>query len=235
MTRTEEWGRWVGSTHDIAELTVAATELVRQYLNAPPRVRIEVALPGLDGEYEGPEEFTQEIRDTDLPRVERLVVSVGSHFRGDPLAITVRFQKTLGTTLTVEGADRTMVEGAAARLQQRLEERGARRYVDPSVYGVGAGCVALITVLGLAAAGPGPSPQEQADLTALEFGIGMAITAVIACFAIAVYKFMGWVMPRLEIVPVGGKSRWRRVRGKVWTVSGLVATTVAGILAQRVL
>lgn len=227
--RTEKWGRWVGPVSDIAAIAELASQQVNERRDSekPADCRISVALPGLDHEFGGPDDFARELRAPDLTQVEDVSINVGSIWASEPVAVSITWRSTFGVTLIVTGSDRAVVAGTAQTLGDRIKERASKRGVEPLAVGVVGWLVAagLTFAVGLAHIRTGDEPADPPYALAL-----LAGWAVVGGLS---YWFTRWCFPRVELLAEGQPSRWIRARTRVLGTLVFLAAIAGGVLADR--
>ncbi len=87
VARSENWKRWAGSLDDIASLAKRAVELIGPDDKGVQHCQIEVVLPGLDTTYHGPDEFIDDVRESDRARIERVSIRVGSYAQSQRVVV----------------------------------------------------------------------------------------------------------------------------------------------------
>ena len=231
-TRTEKWGRWVGTPDDVAAIAeLALAEVTRRRADGEQvECRIAVGLPGIDHEFDSPQEFVDEIRAPDLAAITTVTVRVGDTWRSGPLAVTITWTDYSGVSLTVAGNDRAVVVGAAQVLSDRLKEGGRKRAVEPFLFALGSVCLAvsLSFLVGLVRLRDENDPKGTDPVVVAVF-LGWLLCGAGGHF------LARWCFPRLELVQPGQPSRWIRARKLVLGVILFIAAAVAGVAADRLI
>lgn len=250
VSAPKNWRRWCGPRRELVRATELASDEIRASTGVPAEIDVEVEeKSGLTNRSPDTTPITS-LHPSQLQHVARVAITVtwdhdawwetrkATKEGDEPPArpqdrVRIRVTK-YGTTLDVEGDDRTRVEGARVRLAEVLERGGATN--SPGFHrlwffslagllafpGTLAG-VAVAQLLGLASSN---DRWELAEIAAIVLG---AILAYVpgGCAA--------WLFPPIELFEDGSVGRARRFRKWIiGIVGGLILAVVAGFIYDGV-
>jgi hypothetical protein len=133
----------------------------------------------------------------------------------------------------VEGRDRPTAEGAAKMLTDRLNEHGVGRWIDPVF--IAAGTLLVLLLLFVAGGYAVPERGKSGELTTSEVVYVVVALVVLSAVTFGVYKFFAWAFPRLEVFPLGEKSRWQRARKGFFSLIAAFGLGAFFLLAEQFL
>ncbi|MDP8942586.1 MAG: hypothetical protein M3N16_00450 [Actinomycetota bacterium] len=212
--------RWKGSLSDIADvarLVESLTGTSGDDLERGEALRVTVEYRGEGRDkFDSVDEFEENVLPANLRGIDSVSIASG-RVLSPRVRVTVRFSRTgAGVIVNAEGGDLTAVEGARQRLTSRLAP-GARRggrwlggAVAWPLFALGGGAVlgSMFQVL-IAQEEKGKANDEPVlAIIWLAFAGLSYLLAFVAALG-------GWLVPRLELLEPGAKTRWRRWRGVV--------------------
>lgn len=251
VTAPKKWRRWCGPRSELVRAAELARDEIEVWTGVRSRIRVKSEdRSGLTETREGIAAITS-IHADDLRRLASLVITIeadrddwwrkvdadrtASRERGEEYStpdipsasVSVRITE-YGTTLEIEGDERTPVEGLRQRLSHGLE-RGASNSLNrewipgltiPLWFLLTFGGIPLLTDLGLIAS----SPDRVATDEIVAIGV---ITAAVGALSWALW----WLHPPIELLDDGAVGRTRRFRK--WIV-GAATAVVLGVIATLV-
>jgi hypothetical protein len=217
---TRQWNRWAGTVSDIERATRLAIEVLGQRTRTDVPCHIQIAVPGRVTDADTPDALQTEIDSRDLTLIRSIRIEVGAK-RGMRATIHVERQSP-ALTVEVSGENWTRVEGLISQLDDLLR-RGRQRPGQETVKSL-----AVLALFAVVFAG-------AKIVTALKGpNVGDSVVGVIGVPVILLLAFGGffgttWLLPGLELLAPGARTRARRFRGAtiafVFTVLGSLAAT----------
>src|SRR5207302_7832138 len=134
-------------------------------------------------------------------RIQSIYVRIGPLYGGPVMSIRMQDEYLPVLSLVVEGDERTRVEGITARVEDVLK-RGSRK---PNLYGFRQVVLALGVVV-----------PASTGLIAIHLISGRALGAIsiisVLGVSVALGSLLAWLVPPLELVATGVRSRLHRYR-----------------------
>ena len=209
------------------------------------RFRAEATAPALDAEFVTPDQIASGLQPADLDDVTEIELEARQVevTRGPSrIAVTIRRPpRSSGTsnspkppvvTLNVTGADADWVELAARRMTEQLD-KGARATPKVGV-ALAAGFVGwfALSLLILTVWGDELEGLNWAEIMAVVLGVlsGVCLLGILS---------LGAITPDLELLPLGGTTRWERVRQRLrfsgrWILDTVLKATIGAVIALAV-
>lgn len=235
FTARAEVGRWVGTLDDVALLMRQCRDLLRATSGGAGSGNVVVQQPGLTLEYEEPDEFGAETSERDRSRIRSISYRCSAaRDEGRSTAIALEISPSgLGApvSLTVDGPDRTIVEGLRTQIAETMDD--GRRFpgVAGGSIGIGISAVGGLVALALIAAGRlnawTPGYVERTGET------WSALIVVGTCALLIAVLAVAWpiLFPGFEWLASDRRTRWDRSRRWVIRVAGAIAVSVvAGVI-----
>lgn len=238
------WRRWCGPRSELVRATELAAEILRGWTGVQSTVGVRIEERGGLTETASGVDAINSPHERELAHVDRLVVTVRpdreewwklrdeARERGeDPgdlpdASVSIRVSK-YGTSLSVEGEDRTSVEGLVQRLAPILGRAATNSPgFDRDLFFFLLGLPLVIGGLTL-----GPIVVQWLDLAEKNDRLDAAeIVGLVggALLPIAVVAGLWWIFPPVEIFDEGGAGRARRFRKWIVTAVGALAVAIVG-------
>jgi hypothetical protein len=243
VTVTKKWRRWCGPRSELVRATELAADVLRAWSGVDSAIAVGFTeRGGISEGGPGVEQITR-LHPAELASLASLSLTIrpdrdlwwkqreAARERGEeapaslPEAqVSVRLTE-YGTTLTVEGEDRTSVVGLTQQLTQILGRSASTRFNREWVWGLAsplilAGAFAALVVVRWLDLAKRDDHWQAAEIVALTVGgiLGLALAAA-----------FWWIFPRVEIFDEGGAGRARRFR--VWIV-GIAGALIVGVLGS---
>lgn len=233
--RVQKWPGWRGSTADVAELAELAYDVGVSAAGGEKDLSFSVGveMPGVEESFRSPSEVRAGLSTVDVAQVTLITIWASvwdSHLPRYQMHLMLT---SSGINLSVQGENRTMVDGSLAQAREALD-RGRRRGVDrmstitPWLFGTGCGLALGGSLLGAGEEELQPVPTA---MTLLALALMMAVATAWAC--------RRWLIPRFELVQAGHPTRWERHRRRAITgalaVGGILLAAVAEALTGTLL
>jgi hypothetical protein len=134
--RTRSWSRWAGTPADLVGFVGEASSQIKRRSGEEPAIQIQVGFGDADEErYFDAEAFSRDVTSTEtgtpgarLDEVDHIEITVGPSTEASLKAHAVFSSSGIrpGASLSLEGADRTVVAGLSDELARRLERTRPR-------------------------------------------------------------------------------------------------------------
>jgi hypothetical protein len=227
---TRQWRRWAGPIGDIERATRLALEIIGQRTRTEPPCEIEIALPQRVTTADNPDALQTQIDTRDLDLIRSIRINVGSK-RG--LRATIHVEREApALTIEVVGEDRTLVEGLTSQLEELLR-KGKQRIGNDSIQGgIFILVLVLTTLAGVSILGAIDRNGQQIDVdTPAEYVI-LLLTVV---GGIGSVYAVSWLLPDLQLLRPGERTRLRRFRLAVMAfVGSLIVSIMATVIYEAV-
>jgi hypothetical protein len=216
------WWRWHGTVGDLCRVVGVATREMETWTPPAPATVISIQHKGgLLSSGIALDEFEQ-LPDTDLPRIRRIEIVIGEHYRAPGVRIVVRAGDPEALQLQVEADDRSHAEGLASRLTSVLDSGRSRpqwlglipRFALTLVFvAVGIGWIIGTT-----------TNYVTGVITPHRYAVDVAVSVASECVAFLIF----FLFPPLQLLQPGQRTR-------VWRYGGLaiggLATLALGVAA----
>jgi hypothetical protein len=240
----KRWSRWAAPRSDVVRTTELAADVLTSVSGYPSTVNLTLA--DADGFTEETEGLTalERLHPHDLARLRTVRITVRPDRAAWRKAVAERPSTedtppipseevvirltNYGTTLDVEGDDRTQVQGLLQRLTRELGRGGTAISFDRDLLFLAGPFLAAVLVLAFLAAvhtlklAHVNDRWEPAEIVGIALGIVLGLGAAGAVW---------WLVPPLELLGEGSASRLRRFRGRL---AGAFAAVVLALLASYV-
>jgi hypothetical protein len=221
---TRQWHRWAGTVEDIDKATRLAIEIIGQTSHTDTPCEIEIAYPQRVTNADSPDALQTEIDTRDLELIRSIRIAVGTRL-GFRATIHVE-RKAPALTVEVIGEDRTRVEGLISQLKDLLG-RGRQWPTGASTDG-GIALVlmfSIVIITGLT----WDAVTKSEGKTEVDSPIEYAVLIFVVLLAISVFLVVPWILPDLQLLKPGERTRLRRFR---LAAIGFVGSVGASLLAS---
>ncbi len=242
---TRGWRRWAGYRSDLVKSARLATDEVGQWGGYAASASLMIAFRGGMTQRSDDLAVFESLDRTELQAIRDVTISVSGDreawsktyeeaFAADeprpPIGsgqVTIRLWQLNGMSLSVEGEDRTSVEGLFGQLV-RILERGAPRLhrIDMNLFPYAVGPLAILAAvplgallaraLGLAEVNGRWEPAEIAGMIVLPLLVLALVFAIVRTF------------PAVEVLDEGELPRSRRLRNVALSASGALVIGILG-------
>lgn len=226
MKRRKVWRRWVGSQVDLADAIDTAIALVDAEASPVPRRHIEIVVPPYTFEDESSREL-RNLSSRDLSHLRSLNARITSDILQTD--VVIRADREDAVTLEVSGSRKTTVDGLTDQVA-RVLDRGKptipwmdRRLSQAAGVALGIAIAALAFTLGP------KEPYVENGMRGYGTPTWVAVPSLLFILVLPVLATV--VVPNLEILTPGGKSRMRRARRLAVAAISLAAAAVGLLLA----
>lgn len=235
-TAKRSWLRWAG-THDLLEqaLRSAAESLRRWKPDAPVRCSISVVLPQITMRFDSIDDFHR-VSEFDFVQARSIRAALSSQATvlGNPsVEIVAASDYPQAVSLEVEGDDRDRVDGLRATISDILD-RGRKK--PPWLNSNGRFTLGLIlgatsfVVLAIALRDLASTlrwlPKGNEGL------VVWPLIVLAGIIGVGIGRGFYWLLPDLELLPEGGRTRYQRFRAAVFLV---VLSVVGAIIAAPII
>lgn len=244
---TKEWRRWCGLRAELIRATELAADVLRTWTSVESAVSVRIedqaglaeSGPGLDlitSRHPAELDHIASVSVTVKPDREQWWEKFRRGQASEPqrpapefpsASVDIRVSK-YGTTLTVEGDDRTSVEGLTQRLTEALGRAATNSpgfdrmaFVVPAGPFVGLGAAMGLVITRWLDLASRNDRWDAAEIVSLVVG---------AALALALLGGLWWIFPPIEMFDEGGAGRARRFRGWIFGVAGTLALALVGAL-----
>jgi hypothetical protein len=222
MKREETWRRWVGHQQDLADAVERSANMLTDADGEAPTVRVELLVPPYTFDADSVRDLTS-LSSREVKRI----TSMRARVARDGESIWIRVGRNApAVTLEVEAGDAARVDGIVSQIARLLDQgRPFLSWLDQKRAIAFAAVASLAVDVGSILAFA--DKRVEGTTTVRRVSDWFLIPLIGGWVVLGVAA--AWLVPNLEILPAGAKSRVLQARG-LFVATIVLASAVAGLV-----